>query len=193
MSRFCGHSKYLSVHTHTGHVCFLCYFSCVFLLLVCFTFVFPPPNCRVVRVAVWSFRSRPLRISPAPFPFLPLSYHFEALSFTSPLSFVLSSCVDEIRWFLLGAASVHPSAAPSRSRPTSVQVIKQAGQTLLRLPLLPLLLFSIHESAASLHHCRCLLSCASLSTSSTVSAHHSGVAKHSKGLGQALIIDMSII
>ncbi len=35
---------------------------------------------------------------------------------SSPL---LLSCVDEIRWFLLGKAAVHPSAAPPCARPTA--------------------------------------------------------------------------
>lgn len=47
--------------------------------------------------------------------------------FSSPL---LSSYVDEIRWFLLGEASVHPSAAPSRARPTpSTQVINKPANS----------------------------------------------------------------
>lgn len=46
---------------------------------------------------------------------------------SSPL---LSSYVDEIRWFLLGEASVHPSAAPSRTCPTpSIQVINKPANS----------------------------------------------------------------
>lgn len=42
----------------------------------------------------------------------------------------LSSYVDEIRWFLLGEASVHPSAAPSRACPTpSIQVINKPANS----------------------------------------------------------------
>lgn len=47
--------------------------------------------------------------------------------FSSPL---LLSYVDEIRWFLLGEASVHPSAASSRARPTpSTQVINKPANS----------------------------------------------------------------
>lgn len=64
------------------------------------------------------------------------------------LSILLSSYVDEIRWFLLGEASVHPSAAPSRARPTaSNQVINHPANShppsITRCFLSPLLLFSM--------------------------------------------------
>lgn len=54
------------------------------------------------------------------------------LFLSSPLSPLplLSSFVDEIRWFLLGEASVHPSAAPSRTCPTpSNQVINKPANS----------------------------------------------------------------
>ncbi len=61
---------------------------------------------------------------------LPSAFNPPLLS--SPLlsSPLLSSYVDEIRWFLLGEASVHPSAAPSRACPTpSIQVINKPANS----------------------------------------------------------------
>lgn len=88
-----------------------------------YVYIFPPTchtgRCPVSLIPPTAHKTRPLP---------PLSPPFPLWSPFFLLSFVLSSCVDEIRWFLLGEASVHPSAAPSRTRPTSVQVIKQAGQ-----------------------------------------------------------------
>lgn len=63
---------------------------------------------------------------PAPLPSTLLSSS-SPLPSSSPL---LSSYVDEIRWFLLGEASVHPSAAPSRACPTpSNQVINKPANS----------------------------------------------------------------
>lgn len=76
---------------------------------------------------------------------------------------LLSSYVDEIRWFLLGEASVHPSAAPSRARPTpSNQVINKPANSLS-------LSLSIHNPLP-LFHFSCSL-CASLSIRSTLWTH----------------------
>jgi len=65
-----------------------------------------------------------------------------------PSSPFLSSYVDEIRWFLLGEASVHPSAAPSCACPTpNTQVITKPANshtssiTAASFPLLP---FCVH-------------------------------------------------
>lgn len=85
------------------------------------------------------------------FLFLPPAFSPPLLSFflSSPLlSFpLLSSYVDEIRWFLLGEASVHPSAAPSCACPTpSIQVINKPANShspSITAASFPLLLFSM--------------------------------------------------
>lgn len=71
-----------------------------------------------------------------------------------PFSPLFTSLVYEIRWFLLGEASVHPSAAPSCPCPTpSIQVIsKPANSHSLSLHNL-LLHFNIYFLCISLSTC----------------------------------------
>lgn len=186
---------------------YVSFLMCIFLSL-CFTFTFFPPNCCACG---WlSGLPDPSHCTKAPpiSPFLSipssplpssLHPHFEALFFSYPLSFALSSCVDEIRWFLLGEASVHPSAAPSRAHPTSVQVINQAGQTLLRLRLPLLLLFLL---LPLLHPWVCCLSpplplssvlCVPVHEQLTVGSLRRQQRKHPESRRQTLIIETSII
>lgn len=88
--------------------------------------------CSALRYLVWLF---PLTLS-APsvssrahqplhhFPFANPPHTFQ------PFSPLFTSFVYEIRWFLLGEASVHPSAAPSCPCPTpSIQVISKPANS----------------------------------------------------------------
>ena len=119
-----------------------------FLFIFMFSFRF---LCSALCYLVWLFSPNPH----SPFSILPCTPAFAPLSFShththphthphththththtfqpfSPLLF--TSFVYEIRWFLLGEASVHPSAAPSCPCPTpSIQVI-QTGKLSLSL------------------------------------------------------------
>lgn len=100
---------FFSVHFSVVH--------CVRIVSVAVTFLTPhcPPETRPLHTSL----SLPPLLSASSLASFPL------LSF--PL---LSSYVDEIRWFLLGEASVHPSAAPSRACPTpSIQVINKPANS----------------------------------------------------------------